>query len=244
MTLPFFSRHFVLRLREEARNNVAKYGGETGWLTTFAGTEQCIYLSAQVVGPPPILVMETSANPEHDADNAILVYRWLEQLSPSVAMQERLWSYMTHWPFAEYMASRWPVDSETDVKRRYLLEGPTFAALARNGISRLWWAAYLTREVGRVDEFELTRVLFSRQDIQVSLLERSLGKCRHVRVAVLEFLRTHQEWFGAQNFGRRIQLLLKEINLEGGVTLLDAMPPDALAELLKRRAEKIVREAA
>lgn len=175
-----------------------------------------------------------------DAENARLVYTWLENLTPALAMEERLWACMTHRMFPEYMAARWPVTTESDVLRRYLLEGQTFAALTRNGIARLWWAGYLTKSELREDPFELTHTLFMRQDIHVSLLERSLGKCENARVAVLDFLRSADETFTGKAFGRRIQRLLLELNLLGGVSVLDALPPSTLAGHVARAARRAV----
>jgi hypothetical protein len=156
-------------------------------------------------------------------------------------MEERLWAHLTHRIFAEYMAVRWPPKDANIVHRRYLFEGNSFAALSRNGISRLWWAGYLTRDEGRSDPYELTKVLFLRQDIQVSVLERAMGKCRSARVALLEFIRDNQAQLSEERFGRRVQILVRELNLLGGVAVLDAIPAAELSAYLKKVAGSFVR---
>jgi hypothetical protein len=133
------------------------------------------------------------------------------------------------------------VTAENIVHRRYLFEDKTFAGLTRNGISRLWWAGKLTHDATRQNPFELTDVLFMRQDIQVSLLERAIGKCHNVRTAVLEFFHENSGWLAEEAFGARIQYILKELNLLGGVAILDALSKPQLDAFLKRVGESLTK---
>jgi hypothetical protein len=243
MKLPFFSNAFVARLRENAAANAGKYGPDTSWLDTFAAGRTYTCESNQVVDPPCELMTSADDNAAHDAENAKRVFTWLRLLTPALAMEERLWACLTHGAFAGYMHLRWPVDGENAIRRRYLFEGKSFAALSRNGIARLWWAGYLTRDEERANPFELTDTLFLRQDIQVSLLERSMGKCRNVRAGVLEFLQNNRDWLSEEAFGRRIQILLRELNLLGGVAILDALPPSDIQACLKKVGESLAKEA-
>jgi len=240
MKLPFFNAKFLARLRESAGVNASQYSANAAWIETFANGQPYFRESNQVVDPPPALIVDEENNSQHDAENAKRVYSWLESLTPALAMEERLWAYLTHCTFPEYMNSRWPATGASAVHRRYLFEGKSFAALSRNGIARLWWAGYLTKDVKRDNPFELTDSLFLRQDIQVSLLERSLGKCGTVRTGVLDFLRVNRGWLEDNSFGRRIQILIRELNLLGGVAILDSLPPDTIQAFLARIGEGLV----
>jgi Family of unknown function (DUF6339) len=239
MNLHYFSRPFVERLRSGAEANSSKYGSDSGWVDHFAAGGRYLLESHQIVGPPPELAGLAGSAEKYDAENARHIWEWLGPLSPALAVEERLWACLTHVVFAEYMAARWPVDGPSVVHRRFLFEGQSFAALTRNGIARLWWGASLTRDAERENAFELTSTLFLRQDIQVSLLERSFGKCRTVRMGVLDFLRLNRDWLGPVAFGKRIQAMLKELNLLGGVLMLDALAPDDIAAQLTRIAERL-----
>ena len=243
MKLSFFSEKFVARLRDTAASNVSRYGADGVWLDEFARGERYVHESNHVVAPPPSLVVSGDLARD-DAENSIRVFEWLKELTPAIAMEERLWAQLTHGVFADYMRARWPVDNEKAVRRRYLFEGHSFASLARNGVSRLWWAGYLTCDRQRPEPYELTKMLFMRQDIQVSLLERAIGKCHVVRTGVLEFLRDNSAWLSEKSFGRRIQILLKELNLLGGVAMLDALPPSEIHHFLKRVGDRLVKESA
>lgn len=240
MILPFFTRAFVARLRKSARTNVNQYGSGTTWLETFAAGKAYVHDSKQIVGPPPVLLYSDDDNAQRDAENAKLIYSWLARLTPALAMEERLWACLTHCTFPEYMNARWPVQAESTVIRRYLFEGTSFAALSRNGIARLWWAGYLTKDDTRDNPFELTDTLFLRQDIQVSLLERAIGKCRKVRMGVLAYLALNHERLSEAAFGRRIQVLLKEVNLLGGVAVLDALSQQDIDQFLVAIGDKLI----
>lgn len=242
MRLPFFSRAFISILRDQAEANLPRYGGDPGWIDLAAIGKSHLHESNLVVDPPPSLLVSETENAVNDAENAKRIYTWLRSLTPALAMEERLWACLCHCIFQDYMKARWPADSVSSIHRRYLFEGRSFAALTRNGIARLWWAGHLTLDEQRRNPFELTETLFMRQDIQVSLLERSLGKCRNVRMAVLDFLRENESWLGSEAFGRRIQLLLKELNLLGGVAILDTLAKTELQEFLKRAGESLAKD--
>lgn len=239
MRLPYFGRSLVAKLRERAAEHVPRYSKDSAWLLDLIGGDTPVRESTIVVDPAPQLVFDGHDDSKHDAENAIRIYRWLGALDPVVAMEERLWACMAHWVFPQYMAARWPVDGAGTIRRRYLHEGQSASALSRHGIARLWWGAHLTMDEARRDRFELTRVLYLRQDIQVSLLERSLGKCRRIRTALLDFLKDNHEWLAGANFGRRIQLLVRDLNVLGGVSLLDALPLPMIEDHLRRSAQVI-----
>ena len=243
MKLPFFGARFLSRLKRDIDHNVGKYGVSSAWLEDFASGEKIVSESRTIVGPPPKLMIE-DGGAHYDGENARRVYSWLEGLTPAVAMEERLWSCLSHWVFPEYMSTRWPATDEGVIRRRYFLEGSSFAALTRNGISRLWWAAFLTKDDARDDPFDLTETLFLRQDIEVSLLERSLGKCRSVRFGVLEFIKRNRDWLSEGSFGKHVQVLLRELNLLGGVAILDALPSATIAAYLERVGKRLQRDAA
>jgi hypothetical protein len=239
MQVPYFGKAFVEKLRNRAEQHVDKYTGSSSWIEGISAGQRYSFESQQQVGSPPQLKGTEGDVEKFDSENARRIFEWVGPIAPALAMEERMWAYLTHVTFADYMHLRWPVTKASTIHRRYLFEGRSFDSLSHNGIARLWWAAALTRDAERSNPFELTDVLFHRQDIQVALLERSLGKCRAVRTGVLDFIRANKEWLARESFGRRIQLLVKELNMFGGVVLLDALTPSEIAEHLALVAERI-----
>ena len=66
------------------------------------------------------------------------------------ARDERLWSYLTHFIYWDYMKTRW-YNSNIDLAARYFFKGNASGdtisissiPYTRNGIGRLWWGAYI-----------------------------------------------------------------------------------------------------
>ncbi len=239
MMLHYLAGSSLLKLKASVDANLPQYLAGEELSAQYAPTEGWIKESGIVVGPPPVLLRQDSNEALPDAECAIRIFTWLNALSPVLAMEERLWSHLTHYVFADYMRVRWPVESSHTVVRRFFMENRSFAALARNGISRLWWAAHLTVDPSREDRFERTKTLFLRQDVQVGLLERAIGKCNRVRFGVLDYLRENPGLQEKENFGRRIQVMLRELNLLGGVMILDALSEQAVAAQLRAINDRI-----
>lgn len=159
-------------------------------------------------------------NPEaSDFENSKILFENI-QINETQASDKRLWTYLTHVHFWDYMKVKWKINFHKEekntiayIKDRYFLNTLNIRSLTHNGISRLWWYSYLTIDESRKDKYELTKVLLSLQDIPVSLLERSMGSSKNVRRAILEFILENPE---IKN-GKKIQELMKQLNLAGGV---------------------------
>lgn len=167
-----------------------------------------------------------------DFENSKNIYDNLK-INETQASDNRLWTYLTHVRFWTYMKKRWPLDIENPVSRikdRYFLNSLKLETLTRNGISRLWWYAHLTIDQSRKDHYELTRILLSRQDIAVGILERSLGSNKNVRKALLEFLSENPEIKDSEDKTREI---IKQLNLAGGVKNIPMLKVNEIKSILE-----------
>ncbi len=155
-----------------------------------------------------------------DLANAIAVYRWLPDLSPVQASDVRLWVWLCHHVFQEYVRARWPEGSPESLRSHWFFKGRGLGALRRNALSRLWWAVHLTQNpVGQLpewgsvyqpsDPFEYTALLLERQDVYQALIERSFGSDRRLLFAALEYLRQRNE----EERGKASKQIGKELNL-------------------------------
>lgn len=216
--LTVFRSSFVAQLKDSIEANINFY---TGSIDRVEYGEEDTLLSRLVELPdqPPYL----SPSSADDTANAIKVYEYLP-INSTQASDARLWVYMTHVTFKEYCVSRWPINAEQKdrVMDRWFLAGSA-RGLRRNAISRLWWATHLTvapwetdeyfADLENEDRYVYTRAFLRMEDATSAIMERRLGWSKRILIAVLEYMRTHEDFAYNRGFYRH---LLKEVNLTLG----------------------------
>ena len=148
------------------------------------------------------------------------------------------------------MRRRWGIERYSNdvgkigrfIVTRYFVAQNQSRALLRNGIARLWWYAKITHDPERKNPFELTAVLLDQLDITQQILERNLGRVPQVTTGFLEFLLRHRvELLGAGDGKRaRIRHLAKQLNLYGGITLLDCLSTTEISSFLEAEYARIL----
>jgi hypothetical protein len=233
MHLRFLSNRALAELRSRIETNRGDYlaGRARRILDTLDGGGTVLDSRIEADSPPRLEMGS------RDAENVRRILKWLHHLTPVQASDPRLWAYLTHGPYADYTANRWPIDAESNVvdriRDRYFLEGEGLASLVRNSVARLWWFGYLTSDSNQSDPFELTDVLLSLQDIQVAFLERAIGRSpRILRGAPRLWKKLMGERGDIPKQGPVIQKWAKLIRLHGGVVLLDALPDKQLQNVI------------
>ena len=186
------------------------------------------------------IILKTDGKGTYDFENAKIIYELFKDMSPMDANDERIWIRLTHDHFHKYIVKRWMTGSRSvkDIRRviteRFFYKGDAQAARVRNGISRLWWIAHLTVNLGEENNekrWALTKAICESQDFITSILERRLGSYSNVRIGILEFYLENKELFGSSK-SKKIQTLLKDINNYGGVSLLSLMEKKEVKELV------------
>jgi hypothetical protein len=236
MSLNYFTDQFLARLRRAVPQNASRYARPDAWVEEFAARATHSRPTGTAIETLRPLLPPQGDN-LRDTENAQMIYADLCTLTPLQASDERLWACLTHTTYWDYMVARWGSSSPSVIEDRFFFRSKGIGSLVRNGIARLWWFGYLTFDQGRQDPFELTRVLLSNQDIQTGLLQRNLGKSRSVRAATLDFLQSKRQQIeqvgqGQGGIGKVVQHLCRELNLAGGVYLLDALEPPQLHGIL------------
>jgi hypothetical protein len=252
MAKAFFIREAQLeRMRQNIAPNGKRYGSEQSWLGQYFGTESW-FLQSSIDMPDALeLRLPASKTELFDLENTKAVYTALRHLTPLQAADERLWTYLSHVTFWEYMRKRWAVEQYAgsvrfaeNVQERYLFMSDRARALIRNGIARLWWYGYSTYDEDRADPFELTTVLLKNLDITQSILERAFSRNRTVTHAVLSVL-LQREKEGLPFPDRDgVRDLAKYLVQVGGVTIVDALSFAEIGEMVERKVTDLVSTAA
>lgn len=172
----------------------------------------------------------------NDLENSIALYEEL-RLNEVQASDPRLWTFLVHSRFWQYMRKRWALENVRKgdnpagrVMDRYLLLNPRLESLTRNGIARLWWYTHLTKDPTRKDQYELTKVLLTRAEVAVGILERTIGISKNTRTAILEFLNENQKILSSEDLTRSF---LRSFNLYGGTKVLPILQIDEIKRVLE-----------
>lgn len=243
MRLKIFRNAYVSELRNEITNNIDFY----------KGNESLVFSNDNILQSNRVMVDETpptlGTNIAEDVDNAIKVYEYLP-IDDTQASDARLWTYMTHVTFRDYVMSRWPVpqnNSETNVLSRWFLSGKSARSLRRNAISRLWWAVRLTiapweDEYFAIlkdnDKYVYTRTLFLTEDISQGLIERRLGWSQPILIAILDYFKRNPDLAKNRQLSRS---LIKEVNLLLGYRKIMALNLEDIIIEVEEIAEEIKR---
>lgn len=186
-----------------------------------------------------------------DPGNAIAVYSALRKLTPHQASEERLWTYMTHTEGAEYVAARWLSDRPDDdakaaqkVRNHFFAQGNR-ALIRDNGVSRLWWLGFIAHQTDPDAPDRFLEILLHRQDVRSALLERPAVSTnqkvlRRIYDVMLEQWENDGELFQRDPFRR----WMINLNRRGGVVLLDALSDKQLDALIRREADKALKQPA
>lgn len=124
-----------------------------------------------------------------DLQNCMTLYSALRFLSDSIASEPTLWISLAFDRFLPYMKARWGTDS-TVLRNRYLFkENGLIRSLSRQGLARLWWIGRISYDENNPNPYELTDILFEKQDIIEAVLGRNIFNARKTTKAFLKAIK-------------------------------------------------------
>ena len=175
-----------------------------------------------------------------DAQNSKELHKALPNLNRAQANDRRLWCALTHGPYFKYTKERWGINDESSdkqIEERFHYVGGGLVTRQNNAISRLWWAACQTYD-NKTGSYELTEVLFSKQDLYQRVSESRFFTYTGVVRGLLTFYKQNPQLREGE-----LRTLINGLNAIGGVKVLSMMTTDhtfaALERLAKHRDIKI-----
>jgi hypothetical protein len=176
--------------------------------------------------------LELGIDPKDDCTSSIEIFKQLNNLDRVQANDKRLWTCLTHTRFFGYTKNRWKIDKESSdgtIKSRFHFEGSALEARMRNAISRLWWAAKITYDPARENNFELTELLWEKQDVYTALAERSFATYPNLIHGFLEFFKLNRQLREDE-----LRAILRGLNAVGGVKILPILSKEGVIDQIKR----------
>lgn len=222
-------------MKANIKKNMDRYlNDDSPWLNSYFGLEKYRTPLNMDYDAPELIIPSAKGN--YDLQNSISLFESLKGLSPALATEELFWANLCHTDYYSYMKNRWPAKEEgySTVQSRYFYDGGRARGTARNGLSRLWWASYMTYDSTLQDPYEYTKLILNNQDEFESIIDRSLTRSKNVLFALLSVL--------AENDHKRedFRALMRSLNRMGGVTLLSTLDFDETKKLIKAKLNEAI----
>lgn len=197
-----------------------------------------------------ILLASDTEKPCYDHVCSIAVYDRLESLTPHQASDERLWTWMSHFQYPEYVSKRW-IDSISGGKERvkqkilaHFFNNDARSKMRGHGLSRLWWLGRTANIVFPENPRQFLEIVMNKRDIETQLIERpSLSMNSRVFRAIFEVMLEHWNENGANDKlferdsfrGWLHRLIRREETL-----LLEAMSQDRLRSMFENERDVVL----
>lgn len=169
--------------------------------------------------------LDPSSGKDSEVKNSLLVWHALNELSPGLACENRIWARMTHLEGLNYSRQRWInlSSDETVIKsaRDHFFADTRTRWRDDNALSRLWWNAYIASLVSPIDQKTVLDLILSKADIRSNFIERSQISSRPKLAAGIIRAMMNDNWIIVREDNYRV--FMKQINKYGGGILFEAL---------------------
>jgi hypothetical protein len=184
-----------------------------------------------------LMQIQCEKDDEREVINCECMFAAFPGMTPYLARDERIWTYLTHINLLEYTRKRWPIPQE-DAKaigyiRSHFFVNGTRGIERANAASRLWWMAHIAHQCQTLSLKEALQCLLFRSDVRANIIERPTTSQNSIILsAILEKL--HESYQGNQLLFDRetFRDFMIELNLMGGVKLLDSLEKEAIDSIV------------
>lgn len=241
MNLIYFTQDAYKILKTDIESNRDKYYSDTPWLKDYF-EENNIHefmrksaIKVDNISSFQYTGDDTDSKNSDDLQNVITLYSaYREKITPTQASDPCLWTALSHISYKNYILNRWKKDDGTvRLDQRFFATEGRASLLYFNAISRLWWSGYLTydKEKAKTNPWELTKILFSAQQIQKDLFDQPFSMNRTIVKGLLRALKRIQEETGNAATAPFRKCCDSYINHYGAVTILDALSADEIEKI-------------
>ncbi len=198
----------------------------------------------------PISLTPVAGGQPNRADcQALDFYNSIHDMTPSLANDALIWTWMTHFRLHSYSLKRWRRQSSNftnHIKRHWFVAGQGGSALwDSNTASRTWWIAHVAKKAAHASggAFTAAQALdhFAHSAEHYHTLMGTGSGFTWTPELLAEFVRVLlNEANGINRAGVRV--LWRRVNLMAGVQLLDSLLRDALRKRMIEFADAVMSE--
>lgn len=202
---------------------------DNSWIKDFFQEENPFTKSKLIINDFS-LDMSDKENPDStDFENARRLFSNLK-ITESQACDERLWMGLTFSRFYDYMKYRYPVNSTSFRNKWIFQDTASKPQIFRQGLSMLWWYAYITYDKDNQNPYELTEFAFKHKDLLISIYSRNFCGCKSVTLGMLRALKDFEKDGGNISSKAVYNGLVKYISFLGGAYIIDILSEKEIYE--------------
>ena len=240
MKVPIFKRDLVYHLSRSVDQHLDYYreGNLSELLSKSEFKGKVAASRTAAYEPTNLLSLKADLKTGKDVENAIIVHRELNQLTPALAADERIWTALCHQDeVVKFVWDRWvkkekkKADQVTQVKRHFFCSHQGYRGVTRNNaLGSLWWMSYVaTKNLPGMPSDEAIKVFVEMSDLRSNLLDRSLSRIPNVFAAIISCYRRkltddpETKFFSRGKNGGAYRTWLARINNLGGLQYFAVM---------------------
>ena len=202
MKLRLFKNSLMQKLLEKVPENIERYrsGSFASWLDLEYEDE---FFEVEVPSIKNIdfeVLNNRKGDRVQDDVDVILFFKQLEDITPNLARDPRLWTTFCHMYALPYIRMRNPTIFEQDeeeainvVKSRFFVTGGGRGFERTNALARLWWYGYIAKRTN-LDFDKAIHALVENTDHRASTIERpTLAICSSYMKAMTQVFIEHKE---------------------------------------------------
>lgn len=176
---------------------------------------------------------------DNEVGCCIAILNGLNGVTPYLARDERLWVRLTHIEFLKYSRARWVIPKDNvkavaHIKKHFFAKG-TRGVERDNAISRLWWMSEICKKVQGLTLHQALTAFLYQSDVRANIVERpTTSQNAALLSAVVNKL--HESYMADKAlYGReKFRSVMKKLNIEGGIKLLEVLDSKALGKVIER----------
>ena len=235
--IKLFKASAVAHLYDSIEKNLEIY--RSGSFDSLLEDTSLFIESACTLDPHSITETVCIDGEDNEVGCCIAILNGLHGVTPYLARDERLWVRLTHIEYLNYSRARWTIPKDNvkaiaHIKKHFFAKG-TRGIERDNAISRLWWMSEICKKVqGLTLHQALTAFLF-QSDVRANIIERpTTSQNAALLSAVVNKL--HQSYMADKAlYGReKFRSVMKKLNIEGGIKLLEVLDSKALGEVIEK----------
>lgn len=235
MKARFLKASKMRELASRIKDNLELY--RNGTFEFVANDPEYYFESETTISEETLQSVSCTEKDLNEVDSCVKVFSGVGEISEYLARDERLWVYLTHTVLLNYSRARWPIPDDPIAAEKHI-RTHFFCSGARgierdNAVSRLWWMASLCNRCSDIALNDALACFLHQSDVRANIVERPTTS-QNVRIFSAILQRLHSSLAGDKAlYGReKFRLFMKNLNLQGGVKLLAALPDTKINEIL------------